>query len=61
MFGYLLLAVSLSAFFGAFFFIVIGEPTGVGLMAFIISVVWGVMWQVKRNNKKKQPNVDENK
>ncbi len=59
MFGYLLVAVSLSAFFGAFFFIVIGEPTGVGLMAFIISVAWGIMWQIRRNKKKKQPSSDD--
>jgi len=55
MFGYLLLAISLSAFCGAFFFIIIGEPTGAGLMAFIISIVWGIMWKIKRNKKKKQP------
>ncbi len=61
MFGYLLVAISLSAFFGALFFIIMGEPTGVGLMAFIISVVWGIMWQIKRHKKKKQSNPDDNK
>jgi len=55
MFGYLLLALSLSAFCGAFFFIITGDYTGVGLMAFIISIVWGIRWQIKKKEKRNKP------
>jgi hypothetical protein len=53
MFGYLLIAMSVSAFGGLLFFLILGKPTGVGISALIILLVGGVMWQIKRNKKKK--------
>jgi len=51
MFGYLLLAISISAFGGLLFFLIIGQPSGVGIAAFVVLVIAGVFWQKKKKDK----------
>jgi len=53
MFGYFLLALLVSVFFGFFFFLVVGQPSGVGVSALLILLVGGALWHLNRNKKKK--------
>jgi len=53
MFGYVLLAIAVSVFCGFFFFLVVGQPSGVGVCALVILLVGGIVWKMKRNKKKK--------
>jgi len=47
MFGYLLIATSLSALIGAVFFLIIGQPTGAGVAFLAGLVLGGIIWQLK--------------
>jgi hypothetical protein len=53
MFGYFLLALVVSVFFGFFFFLIVGQPSGVGVSALVILLVGGAIWHINRNKKKK--------
>jgi len=52
MFGYFLLALLVSVFFGFFFFLVVGQPSGVGVSALLILLVGGALWHLNRNKKR---------
>jgi len=52
MFGYFLLAHLVSVFFGFFFFLVVGQPSSVGVSALLILLVGGALWHLNRNKKR---------
>jgi hypothetical protein len=52
MFGYFLLALLVSVFFGFCFFLVVGQPSGIGVSALLILLVGGAIWHIKVNKKR---------
>jgi hypothetical protein len=50
MFGYLLLVVCISVFFGFMGFLIMGENTGIGIICSIVGLIVGALWFVSKKN-----------